>query len=65
MAFSPSGTKIAAAAMNDDHNIAVYNIQSNALVVSVKGDREKILDIAFISESELVTSGIKHYKVWN
>lgn len=64
LAFSPSGNLLVAIAMDDDHNIALYNLQTNSLIVSTKGDREKILEVAFLSENEFVTTGIKHYKIW-
>ena len=62
LAFSPSGKILAAVGMEDDHNIALYNLQVNAVICSVKGDREVIINLGFISETEFVTVGIKHYK---
>ena len=62
--FSPSETKLVAAGLDDNHSIAVYNLNTNALVASFKGDTNKILDLAWISEGEFVTTGVKHYKLW-
>ena len=64
LAFSPSGHTLVAVAMDDDHSLALYNLETNSLILSIKGGREKIMDVAFISENEFVTSGVKHYKLW-
>lgn len=64
LAFSPSGETLAAIANDDDHNIALYNLHTNSLILSVKGGREKITDVNFLSETEFVTTGVKHYKSW-
>ena len=64
LAFSPSGQSLLAIAMDDDHSLALYNLETNSLIISTKGDREKIIDVAFISEKEFVTTGIKHFKIW-
>ena len=64
LAFSPSGQYLLAVGMDDDHTLALYNLASNSLVVSNKGDREKILGVEFTSETEFITVGIKHFKAW-
>lgn len=64
LAFSSSGTKLVAIGMDDEHSVAIYNLQSNSVIVCSKGDREVILDAAWTSETEFVTTGPKHYKMW-
>jgi microtubule-associated protein-like 6 len=64
LSFSPSGQLLLAVGMDDDHTLALYNLATNSLIVSNKGDREKILAADFISETEFVTIGIKHFKSW-
>ena len=64
LSFSPSGQILVAVGMDDDHSLACYNLQTSSLICSVKGDRESITDMAFTSETEFVTAGIKHFKAW-
>ena len=65
LAFSPSGSILAALAMDDDHHVALYNLRTSSLICAVKGDREVVTDMAFTSETEFVTTGIKLFKGWN
>ena len=62
--FSPDGKKIAASALNDDHNIAVYDIDAVikarlnpsskkdnvGLIATGKGSKADILDLRFTSD---------------
>lgn len=64
VAFSPSGSKLAAVAMDDDHSVAIYDINAGSCICSTRGDREKILELAWISETEFATIGVKHFKFW-
>ena len=64
LAFSPSGQVLLAVGMDDDHTLALYNLGTNSLIISNKGDREKILSAEFTSEDEFVTIGVKHFKTW-
>lgn len=64
LAFSPNSKVLAATGMDEDHSVALYNLQTNSLICCVKGDKEVITDMAFTSDSEFVTSGIKHFKGW-
>jgi microtubule-associated protein-like 6 len=65
VAFSPSGTKLAAVAMDDDHSIAIYDLNAGGCICSTRGDREKIIDVAWVTENEFATIGVKHFKYWN
>ena len=64
LGFSHSGNILAAVGMNDDHDIALYNLKTSSMICTVKGDRESITDLVFTSENEFVTTGIKHFKGW-
>ena len=48
--------------MSDDHNIALYDTTTGKCLVSSKGDRACVLDIAFYSDDTFVTAGVKHFK---
>ena len=39
LAFSPSGTKLVAIAMDDNHSVAIFNLRQKSVIVSQKGDR--------------------------
>ncbi len=64
LGFSPSGGLLAAVSVDDEHNIAVFNLNTNAIIACVRGDTEKILDLAWINETQFVTTGLKHFKLW-
>lgn len=64
LAFSPSGKKLVAAAIDDDHYIGVFDLGSNA-AMSFKGGKDVIVDIDWATETSFVTIGVKHFKLWN
>jgi microtubule-associated protein-like 6 len=64
LAFSPSGQKLVATSIDDNHMVAVFNVRSGALESCEKGDTALIVATAFKSESEFVTVGPKHFKLW-
>jgi hypothetical protein len=64
LSFNPTGTKLVAIGMDDNHTIYLFDLTENKLVASEKGDSYRILDVCFKSEREFVTVGIKHYKYW-
>lgn len=64
IAFSPSGDKLVAAAIDNDHFIGVFDLKSNA-TMSFKGGKDVIVDIDWSSETNFVSIGVKHFKVWS
>eukprot|EP00636_Phaeomonas_parva_P008104 CAMPEP_0118868616 /NCGR_PEP_ID=MMETSP1163-20130328/12066_1 /TAXON_ID=124430 /ORGANISM="Phaeomonas parva, Strain CCMP2877" /LENGTH=2540 /DNA_ID=CAMNT_0006803335 /DNA_START=188 /DNA_END=7810 /DNA_ORIENTATION=- len=65
LAFSASGALLASVGLDDDHSIAIYRLEDGSMVASGKGDRAKILDIAFNGEGSMITVGKKHVKFWS
>lgn len=64
LSFSPDGTKLACVCIDDNHMVVVFDTQTKELLFCEKGDTAKILDCAWIDDSQFVTVGIKHYKLW-
>jgi WD40 repeat protein len=64
LAFSPSGTFLVMVAANDDHNLAVYNTDTGAMVAAVKGGREKIVELSWMDDTHFSTVGPKHFRHW-
>ena len=54
--------------LNDNHNVYVYDVQTGAMVMTEKGDTNKIFDICFtgkVGDHTFATAGAKHIKFWN
>jgi hypothetical protein len=51
-------------AIDPDHSVAVYNVDTGALIGFAKGDVNQILDISMKNDTTFATSGIKHFKEW-
>jgi len=64
LSFSPSGDYLAAIDINQYHVLAIYDVNHSALVATSKTDPALVLQVAFKSETELVTIGVKHYMFW-
>lgn len=64
LAFSPSGKTLAGVGMDDDHSVAVYNVETGALLGTEKGDKAWIIDLSFKNDQTFATSGVKHFKEW-
>jgi microtubule-associated protein-like 6 len=70
-AISPDGTKVVSVGLDNDHTVSVHDIASQQLLVSTKGDGNRILSVAWNltaganSNKEFVTVGVKHIQLWS
>jgi len=64
ISFSPSGKTLAVVAIDENHTVAVYNVESGSLVGTEKGDKAWIIEVDFKDETTFATSGVKHFKEW-
>lgn len=64
LAFSPSGKYLVGTCIDDNHHVVLYNVDTFEMIACEKGDTANILDCEWISESEFVTVGLRHYKLW-
>lgn len=64
LSYSPSGDYLAAVGMGENHIIAIYDASNAILLAMTITDQTVILDLAFRSEHELITVGVKHYMFW-
>jgi hypothetical protein len=64
LAFNPSGSKLVAAAIDDNHFIAIYDVEGKALLDKKKSGPDVIIALAFGSDTQFITVGVKHYKCW-
>ena len=65
LAFNPSGKKLVAAAIDDDHFIAVLNVGKPEASVKLKTGKEIIIALAFGSENSFISVGVKTYRCWS
>lgn len=70
LSFSPSGNRLAAVCINDDHSIGIFeksgsnkNSQWNLMKIN-KGDRNIITCLQWINENEFISFGKRHAKSW-
>lgn len=64
LSFSPTGNSVAAVAVDPDHSVAVFNVETGTQIAMEKGDVGQILDISMKDDTTFATSGIKHFKEW-
>jgi microtubule-associated protein-like 6 len=64
LAFSPSGTRLVAGAIDVDHCMAIFDVVKGVVLWSDKGGPDVIIDVRFANEDSFVTVGVKHYKFW-
>lgn len=64
LAFNPDGKRAACAGMDDDHEIAILDLDKGTVVAKTKGTKKVITKILWTSLSNFVTVGICHYKFW-
>ena len=65
LAFSPSGKVLAGVAIDDNHYVAAYDVESGACLGCEKGDTANILELAFKNDKEFASAGVKHFKCWS
>ena len=64
LSFSPSGKSLVGVAIDDDHCVAIYNVETGTLLGTEKGDKAWIIDICMKNDTTFATSGVKHFKEW-
>lgn len=67
--FSPSGEKLVACGIDVNHEIAVFDTLAKSkmggiLICKVNGGKEQITELAWRTETEFASAGIKHFRVW-
>ena len=64
LAFSPNGAMLAAASA--DHTTAVWNVARREQIVTLRGHRERVLDVAFSPDGEWIATGSLDYttRIW-
>ena len=64
LAISPDGGRAVAVGMDDEHWIAILDLEKGTVLAKSKGSRKVILKAGWINNNEFVTIGIRHYKYW-
>ena len=65
LAFSPNGSKLLSGGEDDDNSVAVYDWQNSKIICSSPVDKARVTELAFSSENEFVTIGLKHIKFFS
>lgn len=65
--FNEDGTKLVAVGKDNDHTIAVYDLDSGSVIASGSGDKNMVFACKFVpgDDSQLVSCGVKHIKFWS
>ena len=64
LAWSPSGAYLAAVGQDENHLLHVFGVEKGKFLNKAKVTTDKVLDVAFISDSEIMTVGTKHAKMF-
>lgn len=64
LSFSPSGKYLAACAIDVDHHVAVFDVETGNCIAMNKGGGNQIVDIHMMNDQDFVTCGVRHYKLW-
>jgi|UniRef100_A0A7S4LG85 microtubule-associated protein-like 6 len=70
VSFSADGSRLASVGLDDDHSVAVYNIDSGAMVAEAKGGDRRILSVCWNTcrdangNTDFITVGRKHIQFW-
>ena len=64
--FSPNSRYLVAVGKDQDHSVALYDLQKHKLCCKVvSGDTTDIFAVTFIDPNNFVSVGMKHYKFWS
>ena len=63
-AFSPNSEFVACAGLDSDCTVFIIDIQQGSILCQHKANIKKIFGIAFSTEREFATVGIRHMKFW-
>ena len=63
-AIGVSDKLMAAAGLDDNHYVYLFEVGSGKMLGSEKGGRDVIIDLKWVNEDNFVTIGVKHYKYW-
>lgn len=64
LAISPDGRRAACAGMDEDHTVAILDLDNGKILAVSKGTRKVITKIVWTGQSSFVTVGISHFKTW-
>lgn len=64
LSFSPSGKFLVGCAIDVDHHVAIFDAKTGTCLAMNKGGGNQIVDIAMKDDSEFVTVGVRHFKLW-
>ena len=64
LAISPDGSKAVAAGMDDDHYVAVLDLEKGTVITKQRGGKKVILKLGWVSNDEFVSVGIRHFRYW-
>jgi len=62
--FSPDGTKLLSNGSDDDNSIAIHDWMNKRMITNSKVDKSKVNALCWASETEFITTGAKHFKLW-
>jgi len=51
--------------MDDDHNVAVVDVEAAKTLSRQKGGKKVILKIGWTDDNNFVTAGLNHFKLWS
>jgi len=64
LTFSPDGTLLLSNGQDDNNSIAIYDWANGKLLATSPVDKARVTDLAFKTNNEFVSIGLKHLKIW-
>ena len=64
ISFSLDDKYLICCCLDENHKVALIDVNNKKLLFDMDGSEKKILSIAFKSDKEFATVGINHYKFW-